>query len=79
MRDVAQVGMPVKRERMMLTERKKVDGSLNNLAQTTVRSTTTFGLERREQFGVALIAFGRIKQGADIALWRLARGRGVQV
>src|SRR6266566_9186502 len=79
MRDVAQVGMPVKRERMMLTERKKVDGSLNNLAQTTVRSTTTFGLERREQFGVALIAFGRIKQGTDIALWRLARGRGVQV
>src|SRR5256885_10159924 len=79
MRDVAHVGMSVKRERMMLTERKKVDRSLNYLAQTTVRPTPTFGLECREQFVVALIAFGRIKQGADIALWRLACSRGIQV
>src|SRR6266487_855185 len=77
--DIAHVGMTMKRQRMVLTERKKVDRSLNHLAQTTVRPTPTFGLERREQFEVALIAFGRIKQGADIALWRLARGRGVQV
>ncbi len=79
MRDVAHVGMSVKRQRMVLTERKEVDRPLNHLAQTTVRPTPAFGLERREQFRVALIAFGRVKQGADIALWRLAGGRGVQV
>ena len=79
MRDVAHVGMSVKRERMVLTERKEVDRPLNHLAQTAVRPTPAFGLERREQFRVALITFGRVIQGADIALWRLAGGWRVQV
>jgi hypothetical protein len=31
---------------------------IHHLAQTTVRTTPTFGLKRREQFGIALLAFG---------------------
>ena len=42
--NVAHVGMSVKRQRMVLTERKEVDRPLNHLAQTTVRPTPALGL-----------------------------------
>src|SRR5690242_15683854 len=62
----------------MLAQRKEVNGSLHYLAQTTIRPTATFGLEGCEQFGIALITFGRIEHGAQKTLWCLVRGRGVQ-
>src|SRR2546423_15717556 len=77
--DISYVGMPVKRECMVLTEREKLDRPLDQLAQTAVWPTTTFGLKDREQFGVAIIAFSRVKQSSQKALWRSLRGRGIQI
>src|SRR5436305_5057959 len=51
MRDVAYVGMPMKGQRVVFTEAKKVDRSLNDLAQTAVWPTATLGLKHGEQFG----------------------------
>src|SRR5881392_1653992 len=62
--DIANIGMPKEWQRVMLTETKKVDRPFNDLAQTAIRSTTTFGLEDGEQFGVTLVALSGIKHGA---------------
>src|SRR5258706_9200866 len=62
-RDIAYVGMPVKRQCVVLTEAKKVDGPLDDLAQPAFRPTAALGLEDREQFGMALITLGAIKYG----------------
>src|ERR1051326_5017314 len=77
--DISHVGMPVERECVVLTEPKKLDRSLNHLAQAAVWSTTTFGGKHRQQFGIAIIAFGRIKQSLQKALRRSLGGRAIQI
>jgi len=75
--DIADVGMPMKWQRVMLTETKKVDRPLNDLAQTAIWTPATFGLEDGEQFWVALVALGGIKHGAQETSWSVASGRGI--
>src|SRR5207248_11655417 len=48
MREIADVGMPEKRQGMVLAQREKRDGSLDHLAQSTVRVTATLRVEHRE-------------------------------
>src|SRR5215472_11189577 len=48
-RDIAHVSLPVKRQRVVFAETKKVNRPLDHLAQAAVWSTATLGLEDREQ------------------------------
>src|SRR6266480_6075700 len=75
--NIADIGVPVKRQRVVLTETKKVDWPLNDLAQTAIWATATFGLEDGEQFGVALVALSGIKHGSEETQWSITSGRGI--
>ena len=69
----------MKRERVVLTQTKKVDGSLDHLAQSAIRSAPALRLERSEQFGITLVALGCIEHGLQKALRCALGGRGMQI
>ena len=68
--DVSDIRLPVKGQRVVLTDPDKGDRPLNDLTQGAVRPTATLGLKHGEQFGIALIAFGGIKQSLQKPSWR---------
>src|SRR5437763_10659389 len=78
-RDVSDVGMPMKRERVVLTQTKKVDGSLDHLAQPAIRTAAALRLERGEQFGIDRVSFGYVEHGVQKALRSPIRGWGMQI
>src|SRR5690349_5965173 len=47
--NVADVSLPIERQRVVLTERIELDRPLDHLAETAVRSATTLGVEDRQQ------------------------------
>src|SRR5690348_4992930 len=78
-RDVAEEGVAVERQRVVLAQRVEVDRSLDDLADVAVRTAVAFGRKRGEQLGVALITGRRLEQGVEVALRRLPRAGRVQV
>src|SRR5690554_3422247 len=71
--------MTVEWERVVLTESKKGNGALDDLAEVTVRFTPALGLEDLEHLGVTLIAFCRIKERLNETPRRILCCRGVQI
>jgi len=68
--NVANVGIPEKWQHVMLAQCIKRDRSLDYLAQATIRLAPALGVEYLEQLGVAIIAFGRVKQSLNKPLRR---------
>src|SRR5260370_30459586 len=69
-RDVADVRMPVERERVVLAQREEFDGTLDRLRDAAVRAATAFGREGREQLGIAFVPVGGVEQRVYEAEWR---------
>ena len=70
MRNIPYVGISVKGQRMVLTEAIEGDRALDHLTQAAICSPTTLRLEDGEQFRIALIALGCIKERPQKALRR---------
>src|SRR3954469_17088678 len=64
MRDVADIGLPIEGQRVVLAQRIELDRPFDYLAETTVRPATTLGVKDRQQLRVAIIPSGGIVQGA---------------
>ena len=73
------MGMAMKRKGVVFAEGKKRDRPLNHLAQAAVWITAAFRIEDFEQFGIAIITFGRLKQPLKKTMWRFVGSRVVQV
>src|SRR5437773_11935089 len=66
-------------ERVVLAKRVELDRSFDDLADVAVRPAVALGRKGGEELGVALIAGGRIEQGAQVTLGGVARARGLEV
>src|SRR5713226_10046852 len=77
--DVADVCVPVERERVMLAEREEFDGAFDRLRNAAVRAAAAFGRKGREQLGVALIPIGCVKERTYETRWRGPGARRVEV
>src|SRR6267143_3516416 len=71
MGDVAQVGVAEEGEGVVLAERVERNWPVNHLAQLTVGPAVALGRKRGHEFGVALVALGRIEHRAQVSLGRL--------
>ena len=77
--DVADVGVPVERERMVLAERVELNRPFDHLAEAAVRAAAALGLEHRQQLGVTLVAGRRIEQRPHEAARGVHGGRRVEL
>src|SRR5207253_3034458 len=60
MRDVADVGVPMEGQRMVLAEREELDWTLDDLADRAVRAAVTLRGERGQELGIALVSERRV-------------------
>src|SRR5918995_5355286 len=79
MSNVAHIRLAIKGKGMVLTKRKKRNGSLDHLADTTIRFAPALRVEDSQQLGVAIIAFGRVEKSPDEAPGSIFCGRGTQI
>src|SRR5437899_8816010 len=76
-RDVADEGVTVERQRVVLAKRVEVDGPLDDLADAAVRAAMALGRKRGQQFGVAFVTRGSLVESAQVSrrclfsAWRL--------
>src|SRR6266550_701479 len=78
-RDVADVGVAVEREYVMLAQRVELDRSLDDLADAAVRAAVTLGRKGGEELRVAFVSGRRLEQGAQVATRGRAGARRVEV
>src|ERR1700682_6031136 len=72
-RDVAQVGVAEKGERVMLAERVERTRAVDHLAELTVWPAVAFGRKCGHQLGVPFVALRRIEHRSQVPLGRLER------
>ena len=74
--DVADVDVAEERQGMVLAQGEERDWAFDDLGDLAVRAAPALGREGREQLGVALVARGRVEQGAQEAgaAWRVVPG-----
>src|SRR5207248_5369587 len=77
--DVADVGDAEERQRVMLAERGEGDRALDDLAGRRVDDVPALGRERGHELRVALVACGRVEEGAQETLGRLPRSGRVEI
>jgi hypothetical protein len=74
-RDVAHVGVPEERQRVVLAERMEGNRPFDDLARLAIRTTRALGGKGGDQLLVALVAGGGVEHRAQETLGR-ARGAG---
>ena len=75
--DVADVRDAVEGQGVVLAERVEGDRAFDDLAQRFGTGGRRFGGERRQQLRVAVVAGGRVEEGAEETLRRVTRSRSV--
>src|SRR5205807_5877188 len=78
-RDVADIRVAHEGQRVMLAEGDERNGPLHDLVDLARCTALAFGRKRGEQLRIALVAVGRVVQGADEAARGLRGPRGGEI